>query len=669
MDSLVGTVVADRFQVLRLLGRGGMGKVYEVELTQLKKRFAMKVLARELAGKKDALRRFRREAEIVASLNHPNIIEIVDWGTADDGRPIYVMELLEGMDLEERIKATGPLPWSEIATIAAQSISALLEAHGKGILHRDLKPTNIFLTEGGPTLRVKLIDFGLAKARDLAAITMYTCPKLIGTPAYMSPQQLQGESAVGEEADCWAMAALLYEAATGERAFKGGYAALIYSIGKESPTPIGELRPDTPPAFADAIAAALSPDKSRRITSLEELGDRLANSLVGQGGGAVKASLKSLARATTRDEDKKPGTADTLPWGATVEDAEPAGRGAGQGKGTSPELGTPDKKEVPIAETLPWGTEGISPKPGKHDSDPVDQGIAKRQRSSQRLTKAERPAQPSESISSAPVAPKATGHGKSQDDGILKTTEWGGSGDGASQRQAPVESQGSAEHYTKPSGPWPSIEASRSTEIPRRGPTRARIYALWIVLLAGIVALVLVLQMQSDNSQQPASEALPPTVPAPAARMVMMDASTNDRTGQAPPIATKAADAGSSPTATPEDTDPPEGTLNMDAEPGAATLQVFANPSKELVFEGTTPRSLRLPVGQYRVLTEHKGYLSNMTIVEIKAERAVDNKVVLIARPKKKSRTTPTTSRPKPTTGKPTPKRARDGDNNIAPNF
>lgn len=595
MDSLVGTVVANRFQVLRLLGRGGMGKVYEVELTQLKKRFAMKVLAKQLAGQEDALRRFRREAEIVASLNHPNIIEIVDWATADDGRPLYVMELLEGMDLEERIKANGPLPWSEIATVAAQSVSALLEAHGKGILHRDLKPTNVFITETGPSLRVKLIDFGLAKARDLASITMYTCPKLIGTPAYMSPQQLQGESSVGEEADCWAMAAVLYEAATARRAFKGGYAELIYLIGKTSPAPIGHFRPDAPAAFADAIAAALTPDESRRITSLEELGDRVANALVGQGGGAVKASLRSLARAT---EDRQQGLPDTLPWGATLEDAEPAGMTVG--KKASSEGGASKANDARHVDTLPWGTPGISPEPERQEPEPLDQGVAQRQRSTQRLTKPDRPAQPGESISAEPAIPTPAGRSKPQ---------------------------GSAEHFTQP---------SRPTNAPPIDPNRSQIYALWTGLLVAIGLLVLVLLLQSGDSQQPSSDALSSNDPAPPKTIVTMDAGTNDTVGRTA-LATKPEDAGTIAGAPPEDAGTAEGTLNMEAEPGAATLQVFDNVSNELVFEGEAPKSLRIPVGQYRVLTEHKGYLSNMTIVEIRVDRAVSNKVVLLARSKTKS--------------------------------
>jgi serine/threonine-protein kinase len=281
VDPLIGQVLADRFRVVRLLGVGGMGQVFEVEHTQLPKRFAIKVLGSALAKEAEALKRFRREAEIVAGLQHPHIVEIIDWGSAPDGRPFYVMELLEGIDLSAQI-AKGPLTWPEIRTLAEQSISALQEAHRKGVMHRDIKPTNIFLKKVESGIHVKLIDFGLARARDMAAITIYTSPKLIGTPAFMSPEQILGKGPVEEEADTWAIAAVLYAAAAGKAPFRGSFAVLVAQIGKKRPVPLRVLRSDAPAAFADALAAALSPNTEQRIRSLDELRERVADSLGGE---------------------------------------------------------------------------------------------------------------------------------------------------------------------------------------------------------------------------------------------------------------------------------------------------------------------------------------------------------------------------------------------------
>jgi serine/threonine protein kinase len=279
MANLTGQILADRFRVLRMLGRGGMGHVYEVELLELPKRFAIKVLIAKLANDKDALLRFRREAELIARLNHPNLVEILDWYSLPDGTHFYVMEVLNGDDLSRRLKTSGPLSMSDVATLAKQCFSGLLEAHRQGAVHRDIKPANVFLTEGVSGLHIKIIDFGLARARDMAAITIYTQPLLIGTPAYMSPEQILGTGPVDETADTWAMAVLLYEAASGVKPFQGRYPDLITVIGKKQPVSLRVHRPEAPAAFADALAAALSPDKDTRLRSTAELAARVAAAL------------------------------------------------------------------------------------------------------------------------------------------------------------------------------------------------------------------------------------------------------------------------------------------------------------------------------------------------------------------------------------------------------
>jgi serine/threonine-protein kinase len=190
------------------------------------------------------------------------------------------MELLEGEDLASRI-GRGPVLWPELAAVASQAMSALAEAHRHGVLHRDLKPANVFLCRvgDGDAVHVKVLDFGLARARGNVAITNYDRPQWIGTPQYMSPEQIRGEAEPGEKADVWGMAALLYEVATGKPAFSGAIDTLIKEIGNRRPVPVRALREDAPEEFADAIEAALTPDRERRITTIDELGTRVRSAL------------------------------------------------------------------------------------------------------------------------------------------------------------------------------------------------------------------------------------------------------------------------------------------------------------------------------------------------------------------------------------------------------
>ena len=145
MDPLIGKIVGGRYQVIRLIAHGGMGDVYELRHQRVNRTFALKTLARELLNNPQSLQRFRREADVVASFRHPNIVEIVDWETLDDGSPCIVMEYLRGEDLASLIARQGPMPWRQIAILADQALSALTVAHRAGIVHRDLKPQNIFV--------------------------------------------------------------------------------------------------------------------------------------------------------------------------------------------------------------------------------------------------------------------------------------------------------------------------------------------------------------------------------------------------------------------------------------------------------------------------------------------------------------------------------------------
>jgi phosphate/phosphite/phosphonate ABC transporter binding protein len=264
-DPLIGQLVAGRYLVRRRLATGGMCAIYELGHRALNRRFALKILSPETANDPDSLVRFWREAEMVAGLCHPNIVSILDWDQLADGTPFLVMELLDGEDLHDRIQRVGALPLGEVARIADEVLAGLTVAHRAGIVHRDLKPSNIFLARddaGGE--RAVLLDFGISKLRGVE--TQAGEHSLVGTPLYMAPEQMDPRLApVGPASDVWAMGAIIYEMATGERAFDGASLVdIVRRVCHERPIPLGQLRADAPRALELLIEHALDSDAARR---------------------------------------------------------------------------------------------------------------------------------------------------------------------------------------------------------------------------------------------------------------------------------------------------------------------------------------------------------------------------------------------------------------------
>jgi serine/threonine protein kinase len=226
-----GDVVAETYVVERLLGSGGMAHVYGVKHLRMPRKFALKVLQIQAATRGDFLERFEREAEILATLRHPHIVDVIDRNKLADGDPYIVMELLEGEDLATFIARSGALSVPVALRILSQIGEALEAAHRVGITHRDLKPSNIFLCTHGQVLNfVKVLDFGIAKMAVPDRAPMTAPAQLMGTPGYMAPEQARGENdRIGPASDQFALAATLYEMLTGQGAFfQPGDA--IYSI-------------------------------------------------------------------------------------------------------------------------------------------------------------------------------------------------------------------------------------------------------------------------------------------------------------------------------------------------------------------------------------------------------------------------------------------------------
>jgi len=265
------------YEILTQLGAGGMGEVYRARDTRLGRDVAIKVLPAHLSTSPEVRARFEREARAISQLNHPHICSLHDIGRQDD-IDYLVMEYLEGETLAARL-AKAPLPLGEVLRLGIEIADALNCAHRAGIVHRDLKPGNIMLTKGG----AKLMDFGLARPTRVSPVAgaLSESPTgsrpitaegtIVGTFQYMAPEQLEGKDA-DARADLWAFGCVLYEMATGKPAFEGtSQASLIAAILKETPRPISELQPLSPPALERIVKRCLEKDPDERFQSAGDL--------------------------------------------------------------------------------------------------------------------------------------------------------------------------------------------------------------------------------------------------------------------------------------------------------------------------------------------------------------------------------------------------------------
>ncbi len=217
-DPRIDTVVDGRYEVTEALGEGGMGTVYRVKHRVLKRNFAMKVLRREVAMDRDLCARFIQEARTAATINHPNVVQINDYGQLPDGTPYFVMELLKGLPLSKLIKRGGPIPAARAVRMLRQIAEGVGAAHRAGIVHRDLKPDNVFVIEAeGEHEQVRILDFGVAKIAGSASITR--TGMVFGSPHYMSPEQASGQP-VDHRADIYAFGVIMYEMFTGRVPFE-----------------------------------------------------------------------------------------------------------------------------------------------------------------------------------------------------------------------------------------------------------------------------------------------------------------------------------------------------------------------------------------------------------------------------------------------------------------
>lgn len=277
-DPLIGQIVADRYHILELVGRGGMGVVYKVEHVRMGKLMAMKLLHGELARDMEVVRRFKREATAVSQLSHPNTVQVFDFGRSD-GLMYLVMEYIEGLELARLVRERGPLPIMRCAAILSQICASLAEAHDLGIVHRDLKPENVLLRRSREGFdQVKVLDFGLAKLREAEERSDTTCHGvLVGTPHYMSPEQIRGDD-IDQRSDIYSLGALMYKVLCGDPPFPANTPVAVLTRHLSEPPPsIRERFPDLeiPEAADDLIRQCLSKNPDRRPQTVDEVREEL----------------------------------------------------------------------------------------------------------------------------------------------------------------------------------------------------------------------------------------------------------------------------------------------------------------------------------------------------------------------------------------------------------
>lgn len=275
-----GTVIADRYIITRHIGQGGMGDVYEARHVHIGKKIALKFLSPEYSSDSKALQRFLQEAKIAGTIGHLNICEVMDFGTSEDGLPYIAMEFLEGESLAAILEREKKLPADVAFGVISQILSALEEVHGKDIIHRDLKPANVFITTvKGHGLVVKLLDFGISKILKHGGKESLNLTKtggMIGTPYYMSPEQIRGKGQVDHRTDIFSCGVMAYEMITGELPFSGeGINEIFASILEEPPADIRTRIPDFPVEGADLISSMLEKAPDRRPQTAGELRDSI----------------------------------------------------------------------------------------------------------------------------------------------------------------------------------------------------------------------------------------------------------------------------------------------------------------------------------------------------------------------------------------------------------
>jgi serine/threonine protein kinase len=333
-------LVGGKYRIVRLLARGGMGVVYEAQHVVVRRRFAIKFLRPDLAERREILTRFQREAEAAGALENENVAAAVDFGIAEDGAPYIVMEYLVGESLADLLARERRLPIARAADLVAQACHGVASAHAAGIVHRDLKPQNLFVCrrQDGTDL-IKVLDFGIAKlqaADDASAATR--TGMVLGTAAYMSPEQARGDRVIDNRADVYALGAILYELLSLKRPHPGGSQnAILHHIATQPALPLASIEPDLPGELVDVIDRALDSNPGARPASVESLAE------------AIATFGRREVWPPREDPAPRPGqVGSTMLLGADVSDAS-SGAGASGGAASTADDRAIPPVSVPVA--------------------------------------------------------------------------------------------------------------------------------------------------------------------------------------------------------------------------------------------------------------------------------------------------------------------------------
>ncbi|MEB2312376.1 MAG: serine/threonine-protein kinase [Sorangiineae bacterium] len=298
-----GDVLAGKYRVDKVLGVGGMGVVVAAHHLQLDEKVALKFLLPEMLSNAEAVARFEREARAAVKIKSEHVARVSDVGKLENGAPYMVMEYLDGGDLAAWVQQRGALPVEQAVELVLQACEALAEAHALGIVHRDLKPANLFcIRRADGLLSIKVLDFGISKVTALGGsgpdMSMTKTQALMGSPLYMSPEQMQSAKNADMRADLWALGVILYELLTGQVPFNGEVLPeLVLKVVSAPPAPMRSLRPDLPDGLEAVVLRCLEKDRERRFANVAELAVALAEFGPRRARGSVERASRVLQAA------------------------------------------------------------------------------------------------------------------------------------------------------------------------------------------------------------------------------------------------------------------------------------------------------------------------------------------------------------------------------------